>query len=810
MIRSYLKTAIRTLRTHWGFTAINVVGLSVSLAVALLVLLFVRQQWRMDRFHAADDRIHRVTTLDRSGSGQYATAPRPLPTALRASATGLEAVAPVERDGGTFLVHDETSLNVEAIHTDEAFWTVFNGFRFRAGAKETALSRPNTAVVSRATARQLFGTDDPVGERFRHEGNTEYTVVGVLAPPEGPSHVEADVYLSTAGQTPATTDPDAWRDVYMQNTYVRLDENTSAAALQTAAQNLFESHARSEVTAELQLVVQSLDDMRFSPTLRNEISGLLMLAGWMYWLMGGLAGVALLAAGFNYVNLSVARSLRRAREVGVRKTMGAQRTQLVAQFLGEAVLTALLASVGGMLLLSGLLPLFNDLYLFDLLGLPPLQLGALLNPGVVGLVVAIAVLVGLLSGAYPAFVLSTYRPTQVLSQQGESSTGSGSPWLRGTLITVQVAFTLVLIVTATTMLRQTRSMATADHHLRTERVISVQLQDVPYNRFRKVVEEVPRVEEVSGINNLMLGPSNYTSHSLRSDRIEVPINAVSYVVDTTYVRDMNLPLRAARSNWAERFASGTPILLNRAAVQALGFDRPREILGVQITQGDPSIATDERTVIGVVENFEYTGSGDIYGGGHHTKNDPVMLYADPDQYDHAIVRAQTNDLATLRGELERIWTERLDTMYPFESRFYDDVLRMRYGPLGDIASIIGGVALLAILIAALGLLSLAAYHVRTRTKEIGIRKALGAGVTDVVARLSRPFAVLVAGAALVAAPVAWMLNRWWLQQMTDSVGVRVEIVLLCVVGLVGVALLTIATQTVRAAQIDPAQTLRSE
>ena len=135
---------------------------------------------------------------------------------------------------------------------------------------------------------------------------------------------------------------------------------------------------------------------------------------------------------------------------------------------------------------------------------------------------------------------------------------------------------------------------------------------------------------------------------------------------------------------------------------------------------------------------------------------------------------------------------------------------MRYGPLGDIASIIGGVALLAILIAALGLLSLAAYHVRTRTKEIGIRKALGAGVTDVVARLSRPFAVLVAGAALVAAPVAWMLNRWWLQQMTDSVGVRVEIVLLCVVGLVGVALLTIATQTVRAAQIDPAQTLRSE
>jgi putative ABC transport system permease protein len=353
-------------------------------------------------------------------------------------------------------------------------------------------------------------------------------------------------------------------------------------------------------------------------------------------------------------------------------------------------------------------------------------------------------------------------------------------------------------------------MATADHHLRTERVISVQLQDVSYDRFRTVAEALPKVEEVSAINNLMLGTSNYISHPLRSDRVEAPVNAVSYVVDTTYVRDMNLPFRVARSNWAERFASGKPILLNRAAVEALGYDRPREILGAQVTRGDPAIATDEHTVVGVVENFEYTGSGDIYGGGHHTKNDPVILYADPDQYDHAIVRAQTNDLAALRGELKRAWTERLDTLYPFESRFYDDVLRMRYGPLGDIASMVGGVALLAILIAALGLLSLAAYHVRTRIKEIGIRKALGASVTDVVVRLSRPFALLVAGAAVVAAPVAWIVNRWWLQLMADTVDVNVGVVVLCVVGLVALSLLTIATQTVRAARVDPAQTLRSE
>ncbi|MFB6232028.1 MAG: ABC transporter permease [Salinibacter sp.] len=811
MFWSYLKTAGRTLWKHRGFTAINVIGLSVSLAVALLVLLFVRQQWRMDRFHSASEQIHRVTTLAGDDGMHYATSPRPLAVALRGTEAGAAAVAPVDRNGDTFVVHDESSLNVEAIHTDEAFWAIFDGFRFRAGTKETALSRPRTAVLSLETARRLYGDAPPVGKTFRHEGQTKYTVVGVLAPPEGPSHVTADVYLARANDAPATADPSAWERIYSRYTYVRLEETTTPPELQSEATTLFENRVRPEVAEALDLTVQSLGEMRFSSALSNEDSGLLQLPGWIFWLVSGLAGVALLAAGFNYVNLSVARSLSRAQEVGVRKTIGAHRSQLVAQFLGEAVLTALLASVGGVLLLSGLLPMVNNLYLFDLLGLPPLGFEALFQPGVLALILGIALLVGLLSGAYPAFVLSTYRPAQVLSQQGDPSTGGGSSWLRGTLITAQVAFTLILIVTATTMLRQTRSMATTDHHLQTDQVLSVQLQDVSYDRFQSVAEGLPGVEEVSAIDNLMLGPSNYNSFRLRSDRVETPVEAVAYAVDTTYVRDMGLPLRATLRNWDQRFAAEEAVILNRAAVQGLGFDTPEDILGASIIQGDPSRQTTSLTVVGVVENFDFTGSGDIYTGMMgHTPDDPVILYADPDRYNHALVRARSDDLAALRTELERAWTERLDTVYPFESRFYSDILRMRYGPLGDLASIVGGVALLAILIAALGLLSLAAYHVRTRTKEIGVRKALGASVLDVVTRLSRPFALLVAGAAVVAAPVAWILNRWWLQWMTDAVDVGVGVIALCIVGLVGIALLTVATQTVRAARIDPATTLRDE
>ena len=172
MFWSYFKTAARTLWKHRGFTAINVVGLSVSLAVALLVLLFVRQQWRMDRFHSASEQIHRVTTLAGDDGMHYATSPRPLAAALRGTEPGVAAVAPVDRNGDTFVVHDASSLTVEALHTDEAFWAVFDGFQFRAGTKETALSRPRTAVLSLETARQLYGDETPVGNTFRHEGQT--------------------------------------------------------------------------------------------------------------------------------------------------------------------------------------------------------------------------------------------------------------------------------------------------------------------------------------------------------------------------------------------------------------------------------------------------------------------------------------------------------------------------------------------------------------------------------------------------------------------------------------------------------------
>jgi putative ABC transport system permease protein len=803
---SYLKTAVRSLWKHRGFTAINVVGLAVSLAVSLLALLFVWQQWRVDRFHSDADRLRRVTTTFEGT--RYATSPRPLQNALREQASGVAAVAAVDHDE-TFLARGETSLSVDVIETDSEFWRVFDGFRLRSGTRGEVLARPRTAVVSVETARQLFGAEDPVGRTFQLRGETEYTVTGVLAPPTGPTHVGVDVYLSTEGDAPPT-EPEAWRSMYTTATYVRLADGAPGPALQKTMNTILQQRAAPEDRDRYRLVLQSLTEMQFwAGATSNDFAARFDIPFWFFAMFGGLSVVVLLAAGFNYVNLAVARSLRRAREVGVRKTLGARRAQLIGQFLGEAVVTALAASVVAAGLLTVLVPAFSNLYLFDLMEVPPMDASILLDPTVVAGIVGAGVIVGLLAGAYPAFILSSYRPVQALSSRGTTSTG-GSPRLRAALITAQVAFTLILVVTAVTMLRQTRHMAQSDFKLDTERMVAVPLHDVSFDRFRRAARDLADVAAVSATSNLMLGPSNYTSDNLRSRHVDTPVHTIYYSVDTSFVETMDLDLLAQAPNWRVDWADGRAAVLNESAVEALGFASPSAALGqtIQDLENDRVV---EHPIVAVVGDFEFRGIGEVYSSGYvGTKGGEVMLVADPSRYDFALVRARSDDLAALRGDLEEMWTRRLETVYPFSARFYDDVLRMRHGPMQNFGVIVAGVAFLAILIAVLGLLSLAAYHVQRRTKEISVRKALGATATNVVVQLARPFAGLVLGATLGAIPVAWGLNAWWLRLLSDPVSVGGGVVGGCALALAGAGVLTVATQALRAARIDPARTLRDE
>jgi putative ABC transport system permease protein len=273
---------------------------------------------------------------------------------------------------------------------------------------------------------------------------------------------------------------------------------------------------------------------------------------------------------------------------------------------------------------------------------------------------------------------------------------------------------------------------------------------------------------------------------------------------------MGLRFRRVLPSWNVTFAAEEGVILNAAAVEAYGYAAADDILGVPLTLGDPSLSTETRSVVGVVENFEYTGIAEVYAAGFAANDAPLMLRPDTKMYGHALVRARTGDVAGLRADLKALWTERLDTAHPFQARLYSDVTRMRYGPLEDASLMTACVAGLAILIALLGLLSLAAHHVQSRRKEVGVRKAMGATVREVMVTLSKGFAALVAGAALVAAPLAWLLNRWWLGFFSDGVTVHLGILGVCVIGLVALSLFVIGSQAIQVARLNPATTLRDE
>jgi len=810
MLTNYLTIAWRTLWRHRTTTAINLVGLAVSLAVCFLVVVFLHQQWELDRFHPDADRIHRVSTTYSASGNQTARAPLPLVSALREEASGVEAAT---RFVGSepFVVRGETSVFVDALYADASFLDVFQGFDLQAGNRTTALRKPNTAVLTPEAARRLFGTDtDLLGQSFSLEGETTFTVTGVLAPPAGPTHLDADLFLSYATIAAPDVGPGDW-DNLSQWTYVRLAGGTAPEAVAQFANDVLQRDAPARDAAAYRIGLESLADVRFGGMTMNPVSTRTQIPVYMYYFFLAIAVVVLLAAGFNYVNLTTAQSLQRAKEIGVRKTLGANRTQLSAQFLGESVLTCLLAAVGACVVLYTLVPLFSQLYFFELLEMPPLTVSLLDNPEFLLLFAGIAVLFGLAAGSYPALVLSSSRPAGVLGPGAEISSPFGSLSVRTLLIGAQFAFSLLLVVTATTLYRQSADMAAGDRALRTENVVTVPLQNVDYERFRASALRLPEVKDVTVVDNMPLSDS-WRRRALRTDADDAAIMAFEYHSDTSFVRTMGVRLVASQADWAVPYMADEGALLNESAVRAFGFNDPSEAVGATVflggTQdGEP---VQPRRVVGVVDNFEFRGSYHIYSGSGGRGIPPLLISHEEGAYRHALVHAATPDLAATRDRLDAMWTSEMPTDRPFEARFYSDVLRERYGPLQDLASMAGFISSLAILITLLGLLSIAAHHVRTRTKEIGIRKAMGATVSSLIVLLSRNFLRLVGIAAVLTLPAAWYLNKQWLQFLPDPISVGSGVMIGAVGGLLLLALLTVGSQTLRAARLDPATTLRDE
>lgn len=802
MFQNYLRIALRNLLRHRLYAFINVFGLATAMMVCLIMLTHVKGAFDYDDFHPHRARIYRVLTeVDGTDlRGTMASTPLPLADVLRREYGALEQVARVVRVYGDVSGRQRRFDDLRGYAVEPAFFSIF-GYPFAAGGPATG---PNTVVLTQKTAGRFFGTANPIGQVLRHAQYGPLRVAGVLAPFPSKSHLKFDLLLGMGGTGPTpgaatvgslrdliggTYDATSWKDYPAGYTYVLLRPGTPVETLEKAltsvAQRVGRNLTRRGETA-FTFRAQALTQLSPSRQILGFQTSEPQFTGLLAELFFG--GIILLLAGFNYVNLTLARSLGRAREVGIRKVAGARRSQLVRQFLLESVGLSLLALGVAYGLFQVVKPMATVQEFF---------VGDVREDARLWLVfVGFAVLTGVLAGLIPARVLSAHEPATVLRSQTGLKTLRGLS-LRKSLVVAQFTIALTALIVLLTMYRQHAFMATADYGFRRANVLNLPLGAVPHARFADALRATAGVEGVSPVSDLLGADLGYSRWFWRQRYGGDSLTMVVLAADEAFVPTMNLRLLVGENLPPARAGrAGSAVLLNEAAVRALRLNDPRAALGQTLWLDDST----EVRIAGVLADFNYASFAHaVY---------PLVIRYQPEQFRYLNVAVAPGREAAVRAEAERLWRG-LRPYEPFGGRWYDQYLAERHRHTDDMAFfylLIG----IGVSIACLGLLGMVSYQIQVRTKEVGIRKVMGATVAQVVALLSWSFVKLLMLAGALALPLGYLLGTFLLHNFVYRVGIGLETLGVCLGVLLVLGGLTIGWKTYRAALMNPTDSLRSE
>ncbi|MFB6279241.1 MAG: ABC transporter permease [Salinibacter sp.] len=812
MLRNYFRTAIRALRRHLGYSVINVVGLAVGIAACLLIALFVRHERSYDDFHEDADRIYRLV----SDWGDTAMPASTWPTidALRDQNPSLELAPFFEASA---VVHRETKqFNEDPIFVARpSFFEVFT-FPTRRGSAKAAFEKPYTAVLTPQMAEKYFGDANPIGKTLSMTGlnwgdeTVEVTVTGVLEPIPEASHFHPQILVSWATMDAAFnfTENNSESSGGGFRAYLKVPEGIAADSL--AATFTEQAKARrGDDWRGATLRLQPLTDIHLYSDLSLEIEPNGSAA--YVALFAAIALFILLLAGVNFINLSTARSLDRAQEIGVRKTIGAARSQIARQFLAEAfVLVG--GAVGLALALTALArPLFQTLT-----GVP-LPAGVFTEPFTLATLAGIALVTALGAGSYPAFVLSRFDPAHVLggsSGRHKNGTMPVASSLRKGLVVFQFATAVVLVAGTITAYWQLDYLQDADLGFDTEQVVTIPrpptAESTAVSRtFQREVVQQPGVSAVSEASEPLPGDLQ-ASVGMAFANLGVsaeerhPVRLVTTGPD--FFETLGARPIAGRTFDRDRAVDSSGVVLNRAALKQLLTDLPPDerspaaAVGRSLDVGVGWLG-NRPTVIGVVD--------DLHLATLHQSIEPMAFFLNETLLDTYYLRVDAERAEQALTNAERVWQQFFPNA-PFAYEFADQSFAAEYRADQRTATLISVFAGLAIFVACLGLFGLAAFATRQRRQEIGIRKAVGASAGQIVGLLSKDFLKLVALAIVLAAPVAYLALTRWLDTFAYHITVGPSVILLAGGGALLVAVLTVSTQALRAAQIDPATVLRNE
>ena len=784
MLRNYLIVAWRNLVRQRVHTAINVGGLAVGLAACVLILLYVRDEMRYDRFHENGDRICRVL---RGGSARTSY---PLGQVVRSGVPQVEEMVRLSCKWERLVSYGEKRFEeTDFLYADPCFLEVFS-FPLVRGDPRTALAAPFSMVISQTAARRYFGDGDPLGKTLTVGNQHEYTVTGVAADVPPQSHFHFD-FLATFAGTESVFYEGMLEHWGVSNfyTYVLLRVDSDRAALEETMTELIAPVIRAkhpELTPS-RLILQPLHDIHLrSADLWGDIEPQGEIS--LVYALSAIAVLVLAIACINFTNLATARSVERMREVGLRKVVGAHRRQLMAQFVGESIAQAVLALVLAAGLVEAVLPAFGALVgkegvLLDVNGWA--AAGALLGT---------AVVVGTAAGLYPALFLSSFLPVSAL--KGRASGARGGAALRRGLVVAQFAITIGLMAATGILYRQVEYMRTRDLGFDAEHVVVLEAPDGSTPQLIGRLTRDPAVVSAGAASDLP------PDHYFRSAPV-TPLDGTDreqwmriVAMDYDLIRTMGLRLLAGREFSREMGRDQEEaLILTEAAVQALGWDTPEDAVGKRCR------IDGERAVVGVV--------GDLHYEPLQAAIEPMAFEVRPESTWLVAARLSAGQIPQALSSIEAIWGG-LYPSWPFRYRFVDQSFDQAYRAEERTQRIIGTAALLAVLVACLGLYGLSSLVTEQRTKEIGVRKVLGASVPSVVGLLSREMCWLVLAANLVAWPAATWATSRWLERFAYRMDPEPEVFALSGLLALGFALLAVSHHVTRAALSDPVRALRYE
>ena len=798
MVRSYLRVSFRSLMKRKAYTAINVVGLAVGLASGLLIMHYVATELSFDEFHEDKDRIYRVRHDLFRGEERLFKVATTYPAVGPTAESTFPEIESVSRlflwyNGGVVRIADRSFREERVFSADSNFFSFFS-FPLIIGDRSTALSRPFTAVLSSETAEKYFGDENPIGRMMTFSNGHEYEITGVATSPER-SHLKFKVLLSldeSALGSGFTQQAWNWYDFY---TYLKLKRGAEPRTVERGFPDMIARHKGPAAAAREVLTLQPLTDIHLHSDLLQEAGVNGSASSVSYLAVIGI--IILIIAWLNYVNLSTARAMERAREVSVRKTVGARRSDLVGQFVLESVIVNALAGILALILAWIALPAFHSILGRDVL--PELDIG---RPWVT---ITVVFLVGaLLSGFYPALVLSSYRPSAVL--RGASSSGREGLRLRRGLVLIQFAASVALIAGTIIIYQQIDYMRGRDLGIDIDRSLVLDSPDIVADdtlrtlraaAFKEELLRNPHIQSVAATSEIPGNLIYWTSgaRKLRDDP-EVSISLYRIGVDDQYFETLDHRLLAGRSFEEDRDRESNRIVVNEAAFSALGLANASDALGERLQVGG-----DTLEVIGVVENYHQEGLDRAYY--------PIAFQHQTAEHAYFVLRAAPAQTVSVIQTARRAFESSFPDN-PFTYFFLDRHFDRQYRSYRQFGTVFGFFSALALFVACLGLSGLASFAAARRTKEIGIRKVLGSDVVSILLLLSKDFLVLVAAAAAIAVPLIWFLMREWLQGFAFRLDLTPWPFVIAFIAVLVITLLTVSAQSLRAAVSNPVDTLRYE